>query len=146
MNKKKIIISVLLVIGILVTAVFTFYHHTANNPQLFVVSKVDGSSEDSKFTHMNFVYATAFNISLSEKLTNNLYEIAMWNDSVIVEIMQISVNAKDLNINCSYNETKTQVTVTYQGSYVDENDKIIEYYNERTFDFILPVTENQLAN
>ncbi|MFI3177376.1 MAG: hypothetical protein R3Y67_07805 [Eubacteriales bacterium] len=142
---KKIIILVSLVVGILITSAFIFYHHTANNPQHFEVLEFVGNSEDSKFTHMSFAYATAFNIPISEKLRNNLFEIVMWNDSVISEVMLIDAENDNLNVGCTYHETKTQTTVTYQGTYVDENDETIEYFNEKTFDFVLPVTENQLV-
>ncbi len=67
-----------------------------------------------------------------------------WNDEVVTELIAGDYIAPS-NVTVYETIKNNKTTYTYTGYVTTQNGETIEYLNEKTFDFVLPVTENKIA-
>ncbi|MFI3115605.1 MAG: hypothetical protein R3Y12_05645 [Clostridia bacterium] len=141
------ILRVLVVFAlILMIPAYAFYNYTTHNPQFFIVSNFTASEETYHYEQVSFAYATFLQIPMDLEILENLLEIATWNDEIISEMAIIATDAEYLDIRGYYDEIDGTTTVKYLGTITYDDGETLAYHEEQTFDFTLPLTENQMSS
>lgn len=83
----------------------------------------------------------AFSEPISDEIEKNIMEIGEWNDAIVSELMNETVEPRDIKVSGEVVDGKT--TLRYEGIYTSKDGQSLEYFEEKTFDFVL-VSEDEL--
>lgn len=125
--KKNVVMS-----GIIIILLFIVigYVYSSNNPNIRLGV---GGGHGIEVIHL--VYSTYFNVPVSKEIEANIKEFGDWNDAVISELMNETVEPRNIEVSGEVVDGKT--TLRYEGIYTSKDGKSLEYLEEKTFDFVL---------
>ena len=131
--KKKIIpiVVVLLVIGLV-----SGYIYCSNHPKIQV-----GIGGGHGMEQIHIAFSTTFDIPIAKEIQKHLIEIQIWNNGVVSKLVEDSVEPRDIKVSGEVVDGKT--ILRYEGYYTSKNGEQVQYFEEKTFDFVL-VSEEEL--
>lgn len=142
-GKITAVVAVLTIVVLL--AGIGYYTYQSNHPSYLQLYLGGGSRGDDYYVeHIGISYSTRYNIPLSTTLEENILTLSDWNDEVVTELIAGDYIAPS-NVTVYETIKNNKTTYTYTGYVTTQNGETIEYLNEKTFDFVLPVTENKIA-
>lgn len=128
--KKKILIIIIIFITVLLGGGYIYRLH---HPHIEVGV---GRGHGLEIIHI------AFSEPISKEIEKNIIEIGEWNDAVITELMNETIEPRDIKVSGEVVDGKT--TLRYKGNYTSKDGQTLEYFEERTFDFVLVPAEELL--
>lgn len=132
--KRKV--CVLTVIALIVVASVSGYLYCSYHPYIKI-----GIGGGHGMEQIHIVLSTSFNIPLAKEIDENLKEVIMWNDKVVTELMDDTMEPRDIRVSGEVVDEKT--ILRYEGYYTTKDGQTLEYFEEKVFDFVL-VSDEEL--
>lgn len=127
--KKKI---VLIIIFLITLSLGGGYIYRLHHPHIEVGV---GGGHGLEIIHI------AFSEPISDEIEKNIMEIGKWNDAIVSELMNETVEPRDIKVSGDVVDGKT--TLRYEGYYTSHDGQKMEFFEEKTFEFML-VPEEEL--
>lgn len=126
--KAKILIPTILAL-ILVLSV-SFYCYISYHPYIRL-----GISEGDGLDIMLYSMSDSDIISVAKEIEENMIEIADWNNEVVTFLQSNANHPRDIKPSAEIIDGKT--ILRYEGYYTTEDGEKVDYFEEKTFDFVV---------
>lgn len=143
MNKKLIISLVCLTLITAVTATAVFYYKSLIPDIRLSNQEIGHHSSDTSGQAISFFIAIPKNpleIKIISNIISNYNEVAIWNSDFSWDIQS---NYSAYNIIGYYDEVDGQTFLTYAGTKTDLDGEVSEVFEQKVFDFVLPLSQNK---
>ena len=132
--KKRILVTGITVVVLIVVL---GYAYCSYNPDIRIGI---GGGHGLEIIHLT--YSTTFNIPVAKEIEENVIEFGDWNDEVVLELMEKTMEPRDIKVSGEVQNGNT--ILKYEGYYTSKDGQILEYCNEKIFDFVLVPNEELL--
>ena len=132
MKKRILPIAILFILIVLISG----YIYCSNHPTIKI-----GVGGGNGLEIIHVAHSTIFNVPISKEIQANLMEIYEWNDVVVEFLMEESVEPRDIKVSGEVSDGTT--ILRYEGYYTSKEGEEIQYFEEKSFDFII-VPEEEL--
>lgn len=133
--KKKVFAPVIIVL--ILICIVSGYIYCSYNPNIRVGI---GGGHGIEIIHL--AYSTYFNVPVAKEIEANIIEFGDWNDEVVSELMEETMEPRDIKVSGEVVDGKT--TLRYEGYYTSKDGQTLQYFEEKTFDFVLVPDEELL--
>lgn len=127
--KNKIII-VLITISVILLSTFLFVFYSSHHPKIIL-----GVGGGHGIEHFALTWSTNLDIPVAEEIEANILEYHDWNDAVVAELMEETLEPRDIKVSGEVIDGKT--ILRYEGYYTTEDGQRKAYFEEKEFDFVL---------
>lgn len=139
-NKKKKTLTVLLtVLLVLLLSAGGWYLYLAYNPDIDLSRSQSSRNSEENYHSELIMIAFAEPVPMADTVRQRLREVGDWNDGIASDLMYNYDNTQPRDIRV-YGEIKDgKMTLGYAGYVTGKDGQRIDYKNEKTFDFVLPL-------
>lgn len=130
--KKKTIIK-MLIIAVLVIPILG-YLYCSYNP-LIHISAMRNIGSEGRNEQLLIAMSTYFGVPVAKEIDEKCKEIGEWNNAIVVELAEKARAPRDIQVTGEVVDGKT--ILRYEGYYTTEDGQTVQYFEEKTFDFVL---------
>lgn len=128
--KKKIIISIAIILILVTTVPVLVYQYVSYHPDIRV-----GIGGGHGLEIISIAMTTSSFIPVAKEIEDNIIEVGDWNNEVTTFLFNNTVQPRDIKVSGEVVDGKT--TLRYEGYYTTKDGQTEEYFEEKTFDFVL---------
>lgn len=133
--RKKLLIILVVLIAILAVRDFGTLAYKIHTAKVMVGVTVGGKWERIGMTLSGLA---------PQKIENQFIEVHAWNDLVITELSREVQEPCDIRVSGEVKDGKT--TLCYEGTYTTKDGETVEYFEEKTFDFVMDLDKQLLED